>query len=274
MRLMSFLDHILTDVRTEIAAAKSARPESELRRLLADAPPVRSFGKALSEGFCLIAEIKERSPSMGAMRAQNIQEAAFAYEQSGRVRAISVLTNQTHFGMTVERLEKIRASVSKPILRKDFMLEEYQVLEARAFGADAILLMANVLTADQMRVLSGFARELGMDTLFEVHTGEEIDALPADAKICGINSRKFKSETGFVKAGENAEKDFSLEMSAFDLAERLPQGTLRVAESGLSPQNIVDVSHRFQAALVGTSLLRDPRGVTACLREFENALNA
>ncbi|MEO8206282.1 MAG: indole-3-glycerol phosphate synthase TrpC [Chthoniobacterales bacterium] len=269
---MSFLDHILTDVRREIADAKAARPEVELLRRIQVAPPVRSLADALSGDFGLIAEIKERSPSMGAMRAENIRDAAGVYEQSPLVRAISILTNETHFGMNIGRLEKLRATLSKPVLRKDFMLEEYQVLEARAFGADAILLMANVLDAPRMQALYALTKDLGMDALFEIHTPEEILTLPSDAKICGINSRKFKSTTGFLASGESAEKDFSLEMSVFDLADRLPKGTLRIAESGLSPESIAEVSRNFNAGLVGTSLLRDPRGVAGCLKDFETAL--
>ncbi|MEO6052611.1 MAG: indole-3-glycerol phosphate synthase TrpC [Chthoniobacterales bacterium] len=269
---MSFLDHILTDVRKALTAAKAAWPEAELRRRISDAPPVRDFDAALSSDFGLIAEIKERSPSMGAMRSENIAEAAAVYENSVLVRAISVLTNETHFGMNIARLEKIRAEVSKPILRKDFMLEEYQVIEARAFGADAILLMANILDAAQLKTLYKLTKDLGMEALFEIHTVEEIHTLPTDAKICGINSRKFKSTTGFLASGESVEKDFSLEMSVFDLADQLPKGTIRIAESGLSPQNITEVSRNFNAGLVGTSLLRDPRGVAGCLKDFETAL--
>lgn len=270
---MTFLEKILGDVRKEVTEAKARRPEAELRRRLVDAPPVRPLLPALSGGFCLIAEIKKCSPSMGAMRAENVHAAPAAYERCALVHAISILTNETHFGMGILDLEKIRTNLSKPVLRKDFILEEYQILEARAFGADAILLMANVLEAGQLNSLYRFACDLGMDALFEVHTEEEILTLPTEAKICGINSRKFKSTTGFLKAGETTEKDFSLEMSAFDLAELLPQNCLRVAESGLSPENIREVSHRFNAALVGTSLLRDPRGIAPCLEEFESALS-
>jgi indole-3-glycerol phosphate synthase len=269
---MTFLDQILGDVRGEVAAAKAARPESELRRRIADAPAVRPLLPALTGGFCLIAEIKERSPSMGAMRAENIAEAARAYEQCELVHAVSILTNEAHFDMNVSRMEKIRNEISKPVLRKDFMLEEYQVLEARAFGADAILLMANILDGNRLNALYRCALDLGMEALFEIHTADEIRSLPPEAKICGINSRKFKSNTGFLKSGESAQKDFSLEMSAFDLADLLPKNTIRVAESGLSPQNIATISSRFNAALVGTSLLRDPRGVAVCLKEFESAL--
>jgi indole-3-glycerol phosphate synthase len=270
--MKTFLDEILADVRTELDATRALRPLADLRRMIPDAPPVRPLPAALAERFCLIGEIKARSPSVGPMRVENVAEAATAYQESPVVAAISVLTNNIHFGMSIERLAATRSCGSKPVLRKDFIIEEYQVREARAFGADAVLLMANVL--DHAR-LSGFydlTRELGMEALFEVHSKEEISALPGDARVVGINSRKFKATSGFVGRQGTSEIDFSLDYSAFDLVEKLPPGTLRVAESGLSPELTKKVSERFEAALVGTSLLRDPRGVRSCLQEFEEVI--
>ena len=272
--MKTFLDEILADVRTELDTTKARCPLSEIRRMIADAPPVRPLAMALAEKFCLVGEIKERSPSVGPMRSENVAEAATAYQESPIVAAISVLTNSMHFGMSIERLASTRSSGAKPVLRKDFIIEEYQVREARAWGADAILLMANVL--DQAR-LSGFhdlARELGMEALFEVHSKEEISALPHDARVVGINSRKFKAKSGFVGREGASEVDFSLDYSAFELVEKLPRGTLRVAESGLSPELTKKVSERFDSALVGTSLLRDVRGIRSCLKEFEEAISA
>lgn len=271
--MSTFLDQILADVRDELAATKSRRPSSEIRAMLSDAPPSRDLHGALSGEFGIIAEIKERSPSVGPMRAENVADAPAAYEESPIVRGLSVLTNALHFGMSVERLAEIRSGVTKPVLRKDFMIDEYQVREARAFGADAILLMANVLDSSQLAGFYDLARELGMDALFEVHTEDEIADLPKDARIVGINSRKFKSTTGFVGATGSSSNDFSLAFDAFDLADKLPEGTLHVAESGLSVENIAIARNRFNAALIGTSLLRDPKGVRACLERFGEALN-
>ena len=271
LAMKTFLDEILLDARAELDATKARRPLAEIRRMVPDAPSIRPLAAALSEKFCLIAEIKERSPSVGPMRPANVAGAAHAYEGSPVVAAISVLTNHIHFGMDIERLSAIRRTSSKPVLRKDFIVEEYQVREARAFGADAILLMASVLDRARLRGFYDLARELGMDALFEIHTEEEISALPRDVRVVGINSRKFKAKSGFVGKQGASETDFSLDYSAFELAEKLPPGALKVAESGLSPENIAEVRERFDAALVGTSLLRDPRGVRDCLREFEEA---
>ncbi|MEI6035924.1 MAG: indole-3-glycerol phosphate synthase TrpC [Verrucomicrobiae bacterium] len=269
--MRTILDTILEDVREEVSAAKLLRTAADIRAMVADAAPPRDFHAALASSFGLIAEIKERSPSVGPMREENVREAAGAYAESPIVRAVSVLTNQHHFGMDIGRLQAVRATVPQPVLRKDFLLDEYQVREARAFGADAILLMANVLDAAQMRGFYDLARELGMEAIFEVHTADEMGSIPAGARIAGINSRKFQSESGFVGGSGASEKDFSIDLGVFGLAGNLPSGCLRVAESGITPSTLGRVREEFQAALVGTSLLRDPRGLRACLREFEAA---
>lgn len=271
--MKTFLDEILEDVAHELGTTKAKRPAAEIRSMLTDAPPPRAFQEILRRHpFSLIAEIKEKSPSVGPMRPENVADAADAYEASTIVSAVSILTNAMHFGMNIQRMADIRSGISKPVLRKDFMIEEYQIREARAFGADAILLMANVLDTARLSGFHDLAKELGMGVLFEVHTTEEIEMLPPSAQIIGINSRKFKSSEGFVGSNGASATDFSLDFSAFELAERLPSSALRVAESGLSPQSIADVRLHFQAGLVGTSLLRDERGIGRCLEEFEEAI--
>lgn len=270
---MTVLDQILSDVRSEVESARARRTPAEIRSMLADAPPVRGFARSLGGGgFGLITEIKKKSPSVGPMRPQNVSEAPSAYEECAMVKAVSILTNATHFGGSIEEMAAIRSSGAKPVLRKDFILDEYQLREARAFGADAVLLMASVLDTARLAGFFDLARELGMDALFEVHTTEEIDQLPADARVVGINSRKFKTGGGFSGAGKASEKDFSVDLSVFDLVERLPAGVLRVAESGLSAQTVAEVAGRFHAALVGTSLLRDPRGIRPHLDDFAQAM--
>lgn len=269
--MKTVLETILEDVREAVAADKLHRPPADIRRRVADAPPVRDFHGALAASFGLIAEVKECSPSVGPMRPENVREAASAYAESPIVRAVSVLTNGRHFGMSIERLEAIRKEVPQPVLRKDFLVEEYQVREARAYGADAVLLMANVLDSARLSGFYDLALELGMEAIFEIHTPEEIQTLPPRARIIGINSRKFQSVSGFVGASGSSSKDFSLDLGVFDLADELPASALKVAESGISPSTLEGVRGKFQAALVGTSLLRDPRGLRVCLREFEEA---
>ena len=272
---MTILDRILPDVRRELEEAQAVVPLEEVRRLAVQARPPRDFAGALTaRGFGLIAEIKQRSPSMGDMRAENVVTAAAAYDASPVVHAVSVLTNETHFGMGMADLAEIAAASNKPVLRKDFILDPYQIYAARAAGADAVLLMANVLSAGQLAEFHALVLELGMEALFEVHEEQEIDALPATARVVGINSRKFKSRDGFIPAGRSAEEDFTLDFAAFELAESLPAGCVRVAESGVTPQTVAPLARHFDAALVGTSLLRDPRGVRAGLEDFARALAA
>src|SRR5262249_30951449 len=128
---------ILADTATEIEQDKSRQSVKRLKHLMRDAIPLRPFATALSQGRALIGEIKERSPSQGKMRAQNFKEAAAAYKRSPIVKAISVLTSWNHFGrsMRVEMMEAVKQQTGKPVLRKDFMIEEYQVYQARAYGA-------------------------------------------------------------------------------------------------------------------------------------------
>jgi len=270
---VTILDRILPDVRRELDEARAAVPLEDIMRRAAAAKPPRDFAGALTaEGFGLIAEWKHRSPSMGEMRAKNVMDAAAAYESSPVVRAVSVLTNTTHFGGTIGDLARIAAGSTKPVLRKDFILDPYQIYAARAAGADAVLLMANVLSAERMAELHELVLELGMESLFEVHEKQEIDLLPANARVVGINSRKFKSREGLVAHGQSREEDFTLDFGAFELAQNLPAGCVRVAESGVTPATVAPLARHFDAALVGTSLLRDPRGVEAALGEFAAAL--
>ena len=275
----TILDAIMVDVRRELAEAQGKRPLAELRRMVADAPVVRSFKDALQKGFGIIAEIKERSPSHGPMRQENVQEAAAAYEQSGIVRAISVLTNNSHFGMSMERLRDVKTRGTKPVLRKDFIFDEYQVYEARAYGADAILLMANLLEPDEMKRLYGVAKELNMDALFECHTKEQIEQLPQGAEIYGINSRTFAS--GTARYGVSAllgklgsSKDLTVDLDRFELGQYVPKQGVKVAESGVSVKTIRHVRDElgYHAALVGTSLLKATHGIRRELELFEQAL--
>jgi indole-3-glycerol phosphate synthase len=275
----TILDEILVDVRRELAEAQRRRPLAELRRMLADAPPVRSLSAALRAGFGLMAEIKERSPSQGEMRKANVVAAPAAYEASKIVRAISVLTNASHFGMSLERLRQIRARSTKPVLRKDFIFAEYQVIEARAFGADAILLMANLLDADEMKRLYAVTGELGMDALFECHDHEQIAQVPPGAVIYGINSRSFAVGSSDYAAARTARAagakvDATTNLGRFEIGKQLPPHAVKVAESGIHPETIAAVrdGFGFHAGLVGTSLLMAAHGVEKELAAFERAL--
>ncbi len=282
-QISATLLRILADTRKEIERDKSRASAKRLKQMVRDAIPVRSFSSALSAGNALIGEIKERSPSQGKMRPPNVAEAVDAYEASRVVKAISVLTSWTHFGqnMRVERMQAVKQQTSKPVLRKDFIIEDYQVFQARAYGADAILLMANILEAGEMLRLSDLARELGMDALFETHRAAELDDLPETARVVGINCRNFEGGWGarnfkvarFFKQWLGAKRDRSIDASRFEYAAKLPVSVIKVAESGVAADNCREVfSLGFHSVLVGTSLLMDPRGVGAALRDFEAAM--
>lgn len=280
----TILDQILVDVRKELAAARQRASLADVKARVAEAPPVRCLPAALRSGFGLIAEIKERSPSHGPMRRENVDAAAQAYEQSGLVRAVSVLTNQSHFGMSMDRLRQVRLVTTKPVLRKDFIFDEYQVYEARAFGADALLLMANLLEADEMTRLYETTRTLGMEALFECHSREQIDQVPSHAVVYGINSRTFDSRKNTLGVGRYAlssllgrlgsSKDLTVDLDRFELGQHLPAAAIKVAESGVRPDTIASIRDdlRYDAALVGTSLLTAPEGIDEELQRFGQAL--
>jgi indole-3-glycerol phosphate synthase len=182
--------------------------------------------------------------------------------------------------MDVTELSRVRALVPQPILRKDFIFDPYQVWQARAYGADAILLMANLVTREGLRELSQLAESLGMHVLFETHEASEIQELPAGAKICGINSRRFMAGQGkraaywvssmLSKIG--VRWDSSIDPKHFELAHALPAGCVKVAESGVDPSMIGQLRGDFNAVLVGTSILMSKRGVPSALQEFEKAI--
>lgn len=279
---MAFLHQIVERKRAELALAKAARSLAEVKAMIADAPSPRPFAAALRNGFGLIAEIKRKSPSGGGMRAENVAQAASVYSQSEMVKAISVLTNTVDFGMGIEEMARVKAVAPQPVLRKDFIFDEYQIFEARAFGADGLLLMANVLNRDDLRKFFDLSSDLGMDVLFEAHTKEEIDSIPAGAKIYGINSRKFMASSRWilsrllVKLGlakSATGPDLSVDLETFSLIKHLPKDAIKVAESGLRPEQIGAVHGLgYSAVLVGTSLLKAPQGIGPTLREFERSI--
>jgi indole-3-glycerol phosphate synthase len=281
---MAFLDQILERKKIELAEAKQLRSLQVLKGLIRDAPPPLSFSSSIARGFGLIAEIKRKSPSGGEMPAKNVEAAPTAYASSPAVRAVSVLTNAADFGMSIEELTRIKAMVGKPVLRKDFIFEEYQVYEARAFGADAVLLMANVLDRERLKRLFLISQQLQMDVLFEAHTREEIESLPQGAKICGINSRKFKASARWtlnkvllaLGFGQGADApDLSVDLETFSLIQHLPREAIKVAESGLKPASIPKlIDMGYNAVLVGASLLKAPQGIDKMLAEFERVIAA
>ncbi len=193
---MTILDQIVAQKRREVAAARADTPEDQLRRQLADAPPVRDFHAALAGGgpIRLIAEVKKASPSRGVLRADfHAVQIAQVYQRHGAA-CISVLTDGPHFQGSLDHLRQVRAAVDLPLLRKDFILDPYQVLQARVAGADAVLLIAECLDDAQLRRLHDDIVSLGMTPLVELYEPANLPrVLAAGARLVGVNNRDLRT---------------------------------------------------------------------------------
>ncbi len=241
---------IVLNKKKEVEARKKALPLSKLQKRVR--PSDRDFKAALLRpGLSLIAEVKKASPSEGVLKKNfSPEKIAKIYEEAG-ARAISVLTDEKYFQGKREYLQQIRAVThTTPLLCKDFIIDEYQIIEARSFGADAVLLMASVIGEEQMKHFLKVAQSLQMNALCEVHTEEELKAvLRAGAEIIGINNRNLGDFTVDVKTTKR-------------LAAMIPEGKIIVAESGIhSKKDLRKLPQKVKAILVGTSLMRsaDPK---------------
>ena len=243
----TILDKIVATKRQEIAAAKSARPASELRAAIETAPPVRDFFAALAgDGpIRLIAEVKKASPSAGVIRADfDPVSIAETYQRHG-ASCVSVLTDEPYFQGSLENLRRVRAAVDLPLLRKDFIVDAYQLLEARAAGADAVLLIAECLDDGNLRSLHNATIELGMTPLVELYDPANVSrVVDAGATLIGINNRNLKT--------------FETDLGhTIRLREQLPSDCLVVGESGIHTRGDVErlESAGVDAMLVGQSLI-------------------
>ena len=241
------LDEIVSHKRSELAQRKTEMPVERLHEKVGAAAPARDFRTALRKpGVSLIAEVKRASPTRGNMLpGADAVEIAATYEQCG-ARAISVLTDQKYFGGSLEDLERVHDSVRVPVLRKEFIIDEYQVYESRAAQADAILLIARILSVQQIDEYIELARLLGMSALVEVHTAEEIErVLQTRAHIIGINNRDLDT------------LEVNLERT-FELKRLVPGGHILVSESGIYTRDQVHMLDEggVDAILVGEALVR------------------
>ncbi|MBA2257044.1 MAG: indole-3-glycerol phosphate synthase TrpC [Thermoleophilaceae bacterium] len=240
------LERLLEATRDRLERARRERPFEELERLAVAAEP-RPFREALSRpGTSLVAEYKRRSPSAGAIReGADVGEVVGAYERGGAV-AISVLTDEPHFGGSLADLEKARAAVELPILRKDFTVDRYQLYEAKTAGADAVLLVARTLGPAEIDALHAEALALDLDVVVEVHSGAELEvALDLDVDVIGVNNRDLD--------------DFSVDLGrTFELLPDVPAGKTVVSESGIVSRADVEELEAIgvDAVLVGEALMR------------------
>lgn len=252
------LDGIVAGVLEDLAARRQTRSEADLRAALADVDPARDpMPHFRATGSSVIAEVKRKSPSKGAL-ADIPDPAALAREYAaGGAGAISVLTEQRRFGGSLDDLSAVRAAVDVPVLRKDFIVTEYQLLEARAAGADLALLMAVCLPGDLLGRLHDFARELGLTVLLEVHDEEETArAVEVGAELIGVNARDLKT--------------LEIDPEVFGrLAPHIPDDRVKVAESGIFGPADVErfVGEGARVVLVGEALVKDgaPRAAVAAM---------
>jgi indole-3-glycerol phosphate synthase len=258
--MTTYLDAILARKREEVAGLKAARPAAELQARLADAPRARDLPGALSARggpTRVIAEVKRASPSAGAIAAGlDAVAQARAYQAAGAA-AISVLTDGPGFGGSLADLVAVRAAVTVPVLRKDFTVDAWQLLEARAAGADAALLIVAALPGDALRRLHDRCAELGLHALVEVHDAAEVErALAIGARLVGVNNRDLHT--------------FRVDLGTSErLVPTLPAGVKGVAESGV--RSAADARRLRDAGapnlLVGEALVRAP-DPGALLREL------
>lgn len=247
------LAKILETKKAEVATARQMRSESDMLREAKSRKDLRGFARALEEKItqgkpAVIAEIKKASPSKGVIRENfNPVEIASSYAAHGAA-CLSVLTDVKFFQGSYDYLRQARAACSLPVLRKDFMIDPYQIVHARALGADCILLIVAALSPQQLREFESVATELGMDVLVEVHDRAELDvALELNTSLIGINNRNLRTfETSL--------------QTTLDLLPAIPEGKRVITESGiLAPEDVKQMrDHDVHAFLVGEAFMRAP----------------
>ncbi len=259
---MNILDKIIADKKREIMLKKSVIPVAQLEASVLFERTALSLCENLKEKpFGIIAEHKRRSPSKAVINQSfSVEEVVKGYENAGAA-AISVLTDGKYFGGSLDDLILARASANIPLLRKEFIVDEYQILEAKAHGADLILLIAAVLTRAEIKQLSEFAKGLGLEVLLEVHNREELQkAVMPGLDLIGVNNRNLKT----FEVSINTSKQ---------LAADIPDDFIKVSESGIS--NVVSIKELmpfgFKGFLIGENFMKtdDPGGAA---KEFINRI--
>lgn len=256
------LSRIIANKRTEVALQKRAVSLESLRQAIGALPPTRSMKQALLDSPTgIIAEFKRRSPSQGWIQQRARVEAVVPEYAAAGAAALSILTDEQFFGGSLDDLCCARALVDLPMLRKEFIIDPYQLHQARFGGADAVLLIAAALSPGQCRELSDQAHELGLEVLLELHNSEELAYTSTDVDMIGINNRNL---TTFRTDVENS----------FRLAAQLPPKAVRISESGLSsPETVARLRDAgFRGFLIGETFMRQEKPGDL-LREWIAALS-
>jgi len=255
------LDKIISVKKEEVAHLKQSMPLRELKAILRDLPPVRDFQKAAGGNECaIIAEVKRRSPSRGILREDfDPITIASVYERNGAA-AVSVLTDKQFFGGEGNYLRDIKNNVRLPLLRKDFIIDAYQIYETRSISGDAIILIARLLEEKQLREYIHLAESIGLSALVEIHSQAELDkALAAEAYIIGINNRDLKTFSTDLK-------------TSLDLAPHIPADKIIISESGIHGRQDIETLMKtgIHAFLIGESLMLSDN-IGRKLRELSGA---
>jgi len=249
---MSVLDSIIEGVREDLAARRL--PLSQIHEAMENATkPLDAYAFLSQSEMNVIAEVKRSSPSKGALAPITDPAALAEQYQAAGAAAVSVLTERRRFAGSLEDLDAVRARVTIPVLRKDFMIDEYQFLEARAHSADIVLLIVAALSRSQLKDFYDLSCELGMASLIEVHTAQELEsAMEISPRMIGINSRNLKT--------------LDVDTRAFiDLIPQIPVEIIRVAESGISTRSDVQAAQSAGASviLVGEALVKSGDPISA-----------
>jgi len=254
---MSILEKIVQDKFMEVLGHKRRLSVSELEGLPLFTRTPRSLVRQLQtpEDAGIIAEFKRRSPSKGIINNTTTpEEVGFGYERAGAA-AVSVLTDEKYFGGALKDLTKVRKAVNIPVLRKDFIVDPYQIYEAKAYGADIVLLIAECLTKEKVFELAELANSLGLEVLMEVHSPEQLDKYCAHIDIIGVNNRNLKT--------------FDVEMEiSLAVKEHIPVGVPCISESGIHHPDTVKMlrSRGFNGFLVGERFMKHSDPGVACAR--------
>jgi indole-3-glycerol phosphate synthase len=259
---MNILDKIIAHKRIEVEQRKAVTSMAELKQSAAYGRTVLSLKQFLLDDSKtgIIAEFKRKSPSKGIINANaDVVEVTKAYARYG-ASGLSVLTDETFFGGSTEDLIKARVN-EIPLLRKDFIVDEYQIVEARAMGADVILLIAACLTPAEVKRLAGFANSLQLEVLLELHDEAELEHICEETVLVGINNRNLKT--------------FAVDIErSLAMAQRIPAGKVKIAESGISsPENIrLFKDHGFHGFLIGENFMKEANPAKA-FEQFVKALD-
>ena len=251
---MTVLQDIIQHKREEIESKRRHVSIQNLTQSNLFKRPVKSLQKSIKNGNGIISEFKRKSPSAGLISKGKTLEDTVHFYNKHKVSAISILTDQHYFGGQVEDLSIARSIFSGPILRKDFIIDEYQLFEAKSYGADAILLIAEALDEYHAKYLTTIAKSIGLEVLMEFHSEEELHKLNENVDVIGVNNRNLKTLKTDIQ-------------HSFDIIKKLPYHQVKISESGLEhPDQIQDlVQIGYDGFLIGESILKSPESLPSLI---------